>query len=103
EDDGLRCRRASVRLPDDRPAGDEERQMMEARSTARVGSGVIGLVEEQLRAESAVGSVVERASGDGREPLSQPEYGHQLVVVLLGRGEIRHADSDVVDESGSGQ
>ena len=35
--------------------------------------------------------------------LSEPEDGHEAVVVLLGRGEIRNADADVVDESGPGQ
>jgi hypothetical protein len=60
------------------------------------------LVEEQLRASVAVWSIVEWSSGASREPFSKPEDGHEVVVVLLGRDEVRNADSDVVDESGSG-
>ena len=37
------------------------------------------------------------------EPISQPEDGHEVVVVLLGGDEVRNADADVVDESGSEQ
>jgi hypothetical protein len=61
------------------------------------------LVEEELRAERTVRPVVEGALGAGREPLAKAEDGHEFVVVLLGRGEIRNADPDVVDEAGSGQ
>ena len=67
-----------------------------------MGSWFLCLVEEELCAPSAVRPVVERSSGAGREPLSEPEDGHELVVVLPGRDEIRNADPDVVDESGSG-
>ena len=48
----------------------------------------------------AVGAVVERAAV-GLEPLREPEDGHQLVVIGLGGGQVRHADPDVVDESGA--
>ena len=34
---------------------------------------------------------------------SEPEHGHQIVVVLLGLDEIRNADADVVDKSGPGK
>jgi hypothetical protein len=76
---------------------------MQARSAARIASRALGFVEEELRAELAVRPVVEGALRAGREPLSKPEDGHELVVVLLGRGEIRNADPDVVDEAGSRQ
>jgi hypothetical protein len=61
------------------------------------------LVEEQLRASSAVGPVVEWSSRARVEPLSEPEDGHEVVVVLLGGDEIRNTDADVVDETGSRQ
>ena len=90
-----------MRLPDDRSARNEEREVMEAGVTPRVG-GVLRLVEEQLRPQRSIRPVVERSTGRGRKPLAKPEDGHELVVVLLGRSEIRNADPDVVDEAGSG-
>ncbi len=93
--------RPPVRIPDDRSARDQEREVMEAWLAARVGSR-LRLVEEQLRAQGTVGPVVERPFGACLEPLAEPEDRHELVVVLLGRGEIRDADPDVVDESGLG-
>jgi hypothetical protein len=49
---------------------------------------------------STVGPVVQWSFGACLEPLPEPKDGHEVVVVLLGRGEIRNADADVVDKSG---
>src|SRR5262245_55370842 len=103
ENDGPAGTSPLVCVPDDRSAGDEETNVMKARVSARVRSRFVRLIEEQLRAASAVGSVVEWISGLPLEPLPKPEDGHELVVVLLGRFEIRHSEADVIDESGSRQ
>ena len=60
------------------------------------------LVEEHLGAPGTVGPVVQRPPGRCRT-IREPEHGHELVVVLLGRREIRNPDADVVDEAGPGQ
>jgi hypothetical protein len=53
-------------------------------------------------ASRVVRPVIEWVAGDSREPFSEPEDGHEVVVVLLRCGEIRNAEADVVDKSGPG-
>ena len=103
QDDGAACTSPLVCFPNDRAGGDEECDVMKAGLAAGVGARLVGLVEEQLCASITVGPVVERSSRARLEPLAEPEDRHEVVVVLLGRGEIRNADPDVVDKSGSRQ
>ena len=92
-----------VGLTDDRSARNEECQVMEAGLAARVGSRFLCLVEEQLRASRAIRPIVEWVTRRPLEPLTESKDGHELVVVLLGRLQIRNADPDVVDERRFGQ
>ena len=59
------------------------------------------MVEEDLRAASAVRAIVELSGCGRREACAKPEDRHEFVVVPVGGREIRNADADVVDESGT--
>ena len=69
EDDGVAGASPLVCFSDDRAARDQETEVMKARSAARVVARLC-LVEEQLRACSTVGPVVERSSGACVEPFA---------------------------------
>ena len=97
------CLGPLVRFSNDLAARDQECKVMKACLVACVGAWFLCLVEEQLCALITVRPVVERSSGTRVEPFAEAEDGHELVVVLLRRGEIRNANADVVDEAGSSQ
>src|SRR5215203_2577612 len=69
EDDRVALSRPPVRVSDDLPARDQEREVMQSGLAARVGAR-LRLVEEQLRAERSVGAVVERPLGARLEPFA---------------------------------
>jgi len=100
QDDGVACTSPLVCFSNDRAARDQECDVVKARFKARVGAGFLCLVEEELCAFITVRAVVEWSAGACLEPFSEPKDGHEVVVIRLGRDEVRNANADVVDKSG---